>query len=144
MKQNTGCILQLPRNKEIVETATNYIWLDEDGILYSLAKGHEPTVEDVKENLATFKRLLGNKKTCLITDTSKTKYYTIEKRNMMTRALPKLFCAVAIVPCTSIGKVMGNILFKRGKNFPVKVFDNLEEAKLWAKQYCDPSGKCDG
>lgn len=128
------CPLQLPNDQEIIETKTNYFWFEED-ILYSISKGHLSGVPDVHETMAVLKQLVGKRKVCFIADTSKTKYHTIEMRDIITRLLPELFKAIALVPCKPVGKIMGSILFMRRKNCPVKIFDTLEAAKDWIEQY---------
>ncbi|MGZ3862762.1 MAG: DUF7793 family protein [Bacteroidia bacterium] len=134
MEKENGCAVHVPTDRKVTETATSNFWFD-DGILYSTSKGHNATIEDVHDNIAVMKKLVGSNKVCFIADTSETRYYTIEMRDVLTRALPELFKAIALVPCKPMGKIMGSMLFMRRKHFPVQIFEKLEDAKEWIKQY---------
>jgi hypothetical protein len=133
-RSNTDCVLQAPTNKNIIDTPLAQFWFDGD-ILYSVSKKGLRGLEELKETLAIIRSLVGNNKTCLIADTSNTQYYTIEMREELTRVFVKLFKAVALLPCSPMGKIMANILFMREKGLQAKVFNNIEEAKQWIREY---------
>jgi hypothetical protein len=135
MKSDQKCLLELPNNKEVVESPTAYLWIDNDGILNSIAKNVPRTIESVKESIAVIKKMIGDKKICFLADTSNTTYYTIEMREELNSKLNPLFKAIALVPCTQTGKMIGSILFMRKELCPIKFFDNIEEARNWLKQF---------
>jgi hypothetical protein len=128
------CELQLPKGKNIIETPIAYFWSDEEGIWYSVGRRNGRTLENVKESIKILKSKIGNKKICLISDTSKSSYYSIEMREELNRSLSKIIKAIALVPCTPTGKMLATILFNRKTEFPTKIFNNLNEAKEWIKQ----------
>lgn len=132
---NNNCELRLPTDRKIIDTPIANFWFDDEGILNSIGKGGPRTMRELKETIRIIEKIVGKKKVCYIVDTSYTGYYTIEMRDVLTKAVRSLFKAVALVPCTSTGKVMSTILFKRDKNQPVKRFETLSGAKEWLKNY---------
>jgi hypothetical protein len=128
------CVLQPPVNKEIIDTKTSILWFDE-GILYSIAKKKPRTLEDIKDSIKTLKNIIGTKKVCLITDTTNTQAYSMEMREELTRELSKLFKAIAILPCSPVGEMIGAIIFMGQDKVPSMMFDKVEEAKEWIGQY---------
>jgi hypothetical protein len=134
LKGNYECGLKLPTDKNVTESPTSFLWLDDDGFLNLMSKGGTRSLKDLKETIKIIKGIIGNKKTCLIADTTNTKYYSIEMREELSQAVRSLFKAIALVPCTATGKIIGSILFMRKKPCPVKFFSTLDQAKKWLKQ----------
>jgi hypothetical protein len=132
---NHNCELRLPTDRKIIDTPIAHFWFDDDGILNSIGKDGKRTMKDLKETIRIIEKAVGRKKVCYIVDTANTGYYTIEMREVLTKAVRSLFKAVALLPCTPTGKVMSTILFKRDKNYPAKRFETLSGAKEWLKNY---------
>jgi hypothetical protein len=128
------CILPIPAKGNVIDTPLAKLWFEED-ILFSVSKDGNRNMADLKKTLQIIKDMVGNKKVLLIADTSNTQYYNIEMRNELISSFTKLLKAVALVPCTPMGKIMATILFKRQDILPAKLFDDLEEAKAWIAQY---------
>ena len=135
MKPENKCALQLPKDKEIIESPTAHLWIDDDGILNSISKEGARTMAGVKETIRVIKEMTGGEKICYLADTSNATYYTIEMRNELSNNIHTSFKAVALVPCTETGKVMGSILFMRKKPCPIKFFEDIDEAKAWLKGF---------
>jgi hypothetical protein len=129
VKDNLECGLKFPTDKKVVETPTSFLWLDDDGFLNLLSKDGTRSMKDLKETIKIIRGIIGNKKTCLIADTTNTKYYSIEMREELSHAVRSLFKAIALIPCTATGKILGSILFMRKKPCPVKFFSTLDQAK---------------
>jgi hypothetical protein len=140
-KSNLECGLKLPTDKEVIESPTSFLWVDEDGFLNSLSKGGTRTMKELKETIRIIKKIAGNKKICFIADTTNTRYYTIEMREELSHAVRSLFKAIALIPCTATGKLMGSILFMRKYPCPVKFFNSLDKAKEWLRQIDKESGE---
>ena len=103
MKTEQKCILDLPKDKKIIESSTTYLWTDEDGILNAVSKDVPRTLENIRETISIIKKMIGDKKVCFLADTSNTTYYTIEMREELYSGLNPMFKAVALVPCTHTG-----------------------------------------
>src|SRR5437868_6871967 len=100
MRLEPECELKLPDDKEIIDTPIAHFWFDENCILYSIAKPEPGNIEIIRESMGILKSKIGNKKVCLISDTSQTSYYTVEMREELARSLAPLLKAIALVPCT--------------------------------------------
>jgi hypothetical protein len=130
------CTIKRPDDAILIETPVTSFWLDKDGILYSQPRDIKRTEENVKQSFAILKERLGNKKVCLISDTTYTPPYTMDARLLVAEEMPKLVKAVAIISCSPMGRMVGNTLFLARKTpYPVKMFDDPEEAKEWIRQY---------
>lgn len=135
-KDESKCGLVLPREKEIIETATTYLWFEEDGILCALAKTAPRDEENVTETLDALYRMTAGKRVCMLCDTNKIGYYSVERREQLSTAVFDIFRAVALVPCNRMGKLLGAFFFMRKKKkLPVKLFDDVEEAKVWLRSF---------
>jgi len=134
MEPDHKCGIQVPDDAEVIDTPIGYFWF-EKSILYSVGKKKTRDMEMVKESMAILRNKVGDKKVCLISDTTNTTYYNIEMREELAHSLSDIVKAIAIVPCSPSGKLMGSILFMRNTGFPAKLFDDLEEAKKWIKQF---------
>jgi hypothetical protein len=130
------CKIDRPDDAEIIETPVTTFWIDKEGILFSQPLDVERTEENVKHSLAILKQRLGDKKVCMISDTTYTPPYTVDARVLLAEEMPKMFKAVAVLSCSPLGKMIGSLLFlSKRSSYPVKMFDNAEEAKAWLKQY---------
>lgn len=136
MELKNNCELEIPKDKEFIDTPIGYFWFDDDGILNSVGKKKTRTMKMLKGSMKILKERIGNRKVCMISDTSNTSYYTIEMREELARSLSQMVKAIALVPCTETGKLLASIIFMRKTGFPTKIFTDLSEAKEWIKQYC--------
>ena len=135
MKLKNNCELELPKDKELIDTPIGYFWFDEDGIMNSVGKKETRNMRMLKESMRILKKHIGNKKVCMISDTTNTSYYTIEMREELGHSLSNMVKAIALVPCTQTGKLLASMIFMRKTGFPTKIFTNLSEAREWIKHY---------
>ncbi|MCE3229010.1 MAG: hypothetical protein K0S32_3561 [Bacteroidetes bacterium] len=132
----TNCRVAKPDDAEIIETPVTSFWLDSEGILYSHPRDVERTEENVKHSLAILKERLGDKKVCMISDTTYTPPYTVDARILLAEEMPKMLKAVAVLSCSPLGKMIGSKLFmSKPLPYPVKMFDDPDKAKEWIRQY---------
>jgi len=126
-----------PENVKVHELPTSTIWLDEDGILYSVSKkASHRTVEEAEAALKKFMEVTGGRKLCMISDNTESPPVSKEMRDYAAKVLPNMTKAIAILSRSSVGRMAANLFFSLKKQpFPVKFFENEEEAKEWIKQY---------
>jgi hypothetical protein len=127
-----------PENKMIYETPLVSCWMGDDGILYSISKPVERTIENYRILFDLYKKLSdnGTHKICTIGDVSKASPLSHEVRKYISEELPKYVRAMALVSDTPVGKTVGTIFNKiNEQSYPSQVFDNLQDAKEWIKQY---------
>jgi hypothetical protein len=126
-----------PENVKIYDLPNSTIWFDEDGILYSVAKKLPPqSLEDAKKSMVDFLKITGGKKVCLLSDSTDSPPVNKELRDYAAEVIPEIAKAIAIMSRSSVGKMAANLFFSLKKQpYPVKFFDDQEEARQWLKQY---------
>jgi hypothetical protein len=125
-----------PKDAEVFDMPTSIMWF-EDGILCSVAKKVPPqTIEEARDTMVEFKKIVGDKKICLLSDSSDSPPVSKEMRDYAAEVIPQVAKAVAIISRSALGKMSANLFFALKKQpYPVRFFDNKEEAKQWLKQY---------
>jgi hypothetical protein len=129
--------MEPPKNTEIIEWETSTIWFDENGILCSISKkARAQSLEEIKENLETFKKLIGEKKICMLLDVTHSAESTKEARDYAAIEFPKFVKAIAMVSSSVLGKMLANLFFSiKAQPYPAKMFNDEKEAKEWLKHY---------
>ncbi|CAN5904937.1 hypothetical protein BH11BAC7_BH11BAC7_33920 [soil metagenome] len=125
-----------PKDVKVYDMATSVMWF-EDGILCSVAKKVPPqTLEEAKETMVEFKKIIGDKKICLLSDSTDSPPVGKEMRDYAAEVIPEIAKAIAVMSRSALGKMAANLFFALKKQpYPVRFFDNKEEAKEWLKQY---------
>ena len=127
-----------PDQKTVVyELSNSTLWMDEDGILWSVSKKAPPqTVEQAHKDMEKLRSLVGNKKVCLLADVTHSTEISREMREFAAAELPKIIKAIAMVSGSSLGKMFANIFFRlKTQPYPVKMFNHVEDARKWLLQY---------
>jgi hypothetical protein len=129
--------MQPPKDAKVIEWETSTFWFDEDGILYSISKkAPKQTLEQAKEQVEKFKQLIGDKKVCMMIDVTNTAESTKEVRDFAAKEFPKFIKAIAMISSSALGKMLANLFFTvKSQPYPVKMFNDTNEAKEWLKQY---------
>ncbi|UPT67365.1 MAG: hypothetical protein M0D57_01340 [Sphingobacteriales bacterium JAD_PAG50586_3] len=133
-------LLKLPNDKIVKEIPRLYYWLEEDGIVCSLGKktGATVTADETRIVLNDFEKLAGTGpgNFCLLSDLTYSAQNNIEARKYILDRLPKMLAAFAMVTASPTGLVVSSTyLALKNTLFPVKIFDNVEEAKEWLRQH---------
>ncbi len=126
-----------PENVKVIDFPTSIMWFDEYGILCSVAKKvPQQTVEEAKKSMIEFKKIIGEKKVCLLSDNTDSPPVNKEMRDFAAEVIPEIVKAIAVLSNSAVGKMAANLFFSLKKQaYPVKFFDQEEEAKQWLKQY---------
>jgi len=103
--------MELPKDKEIFEGEIATCWLDDDGILISLSKSPRRTVANITANIALVKRITNNKKVPLLIYLSSSPVRDKETRKFVTKELPNVYTAMAMVSKPGLAKFIMNFLF---------------------------------
>ncbi|WP_020601890.1 STAS/SEC14 domain-containing protein [Spirosoma spitsbergense] len=127
----------IPENSDVYELPTSTIWFDENGILCSIAKKvPQQTVEEAKKTMEEFRKITGEKKVCLLSDSTDSPPANKEMRDYAAEVIPEIAKAVAIISRSAVGKMAANLFFSIKKQpYPVKMFMDETEAKDWLKHY---------
>jgi hypothetical protein len=129
--------MEIPTNTKVIEWPTSTIWFDENGILCSISKKAPPqTLEEARKTLEDFKKLIGNRKVCMLIDVTDTPESSKELRDYAAAEFPKFVKAMAMLSKSVLGKMLANLFFSvKAQPYPAKMFNTEAEAKEWLKQY---------
>jgi len=124
-----------PSNREIFEGEIASYWF-EDGILVSLSKSPQRTVENIRGNVELVKKITNNNPVPLLIYLSNSPVPDKATRKFSTEQLPVIYTAMAIVSRPGLARFIMNILFAlKAPPIPMKSFTNDNEAKVWLKQF---------
>lgn len=127
--------MQPPTDRKVVEGEIATYWFD-DGILVSLSKSPQRTVENIKGNVALVKEITNNKRVPLLIYLSNSPVPDKETRKFATTQLPVIYTAMAMVSKPGLAKFIMNILFAlKPPPIPMKSFTDDKAAKEWLQQY---------
>lgn len=130
-------MLNIPDNVNIKEWGNSTTWFNEDGILYSVSrKGPPPSLDESRAQIEEFKKMIGNKKICMLADVTNTTESSREVRDYAAEELPKFIKAIAMVSGSAVGKMLANLFFTiKTQPYPTKMFSNEKDAKKWLEQF---------
>jgi hypothetical protein len=124
-----------PADRETFEGEIATYWF-EDGMLISLSKSVQRTVENIAGNVAFVKQLTDNKPVPLLIYLAPSPVPDKATRKFSTEQLPVIYTAMAMVAKPGLSRFIMNILFAlKPPPIPMKSFTNDKDAKEWLKQY---------
>lgn len=128
--------MQLPKDRTIFEGELASFWFDENGFLCAQAKNTPRTLERQKENYALIRKISGNKKVCLLTDTTSSSAQDRATREYTATEIPHIFKAMAIISTSAAGRMVANLFIALKDNpIPIKIFGDESSAREWLKTY---------
>lgn len=131
-------MLKPPPNTEIVNLPTAIIWFDDDDeFVCAVSKQEtERTPEVIQETLEGLKKLIGDKKVCLLIDVTHISEISREGRDLLAKEFPRFIKAVSVISGSAFGKMVANIFFTIKKQpYPIKMFNDDKKAREWLKQH---------
>ena len=127
--------MQPPTDRKVTEGEIATYWFD-DGILVSLSKSPQRTVENINGNVALVQEITNNKRVPLLIYLSNSPVPDKETRKFATTQLPVIYTAMAMVSKPGLAKFIMNILFAlKPPPIPMKSFTDDKAAKEWLQQY---------
>jgi len=127
--------MEIPKDRKVYEGEIATYWFD-DGILVSLSKSPQRTVENISGNVALVKKITGSKPVPLLIYLSNSPVPDKETRKFSTTQLPLIYSAMAMVSRPGLSRFIMNILFSlKPPPIPMKSFTDDKAAKQWLKQY---------
>ena len=133
--------MQAPKNTDLYETASSVTWLDEDGIICSVAKKAPPqTLEQAKKEIEGFRKKYGDKKYCMLLDITNAPPSSKEVRDWAAPELSKMVIAIAMISESALGRMIANLFFGLKKPaYFTKMFSNEQKAREWLMHYLSKS-----
>ena len=127
--------MKQPTDRQIFEGEIATYWFD-DGILVSLSKSPQRTVENITNNVALVKSITNNKRVPLLIYLSNSPVPDKETRKFAAEQLPVIYSAMAMVSKPGLAKFIMNILFMlKPPPIPMKSFTDDKTAKEWLRNY---------
>jgi len=132
--------MEIPNNVTTYELQESIVWIDNDGIVYSVPKPGITTnfsKESSKQDMIRFGEITGNKKVCLIIESNPhSKPPAKEQRDFIADQLNSFTKAMAIIITSPVSKMIANLFFGlKPPKYPAKMFTSVEDAREWVKQY---------
>jgi hypothetical protein len=133
-------MIPIPTDRKVLELTNSFVWLDDDGVMYSVGKPGERKPFDPAEAEAQMKQLrelIGDKKVCMILETnSGSQPPKKEDREWIARELNSITKAMAIIALTPLSRMVANLFFGlKPPAYPARFFGDVGEARKWIKQY---------
>lgn len=111
-------------------------WFDGEGILHSQSNATQRTLENTGRNFELVRRISGGKKVCHVARVAFSKKPDLATRDFVTRELPSVYKAMAMLSTSGVGILIMTVLFKLKKPpIPIKTFRSEAKALAWIKQY---------
>lgn len=119
------------------EFLNSFVWLDEDGILWSREKETyvDPNREQIKEEIDRLLTLTGEKLCMIVEPNSRSKTPEAADRDYVNQQLARVVKAMAVIHHSLFQKLLADIFFHLvPPSYPTKMFTNKEEALKWLRQ----------
>jgi hypothetical protein len=131
-----GTAIKPPEGAEKFSGDFATYWFDEEGILHSLSNGSTRTLETARRTFELLKSKTKGKKVCTIAYVTMSKKPDQATRDYVTRELPSVYKAMALVSKSGVGRLIMSVLFRFQKPaVPMKTFSDAAKAKVWLRQY---------
>jgi hypothetical protein len=132
--------MEIPANQKIYHLTSSVIWISDEGIVYSKIREDAPeerTNEEISQDMAQLKKIIGDKKVCLVGESSpRQKPMKKEQRDFIAEQINSIVKAMAIVTSSPLSRMMANLFFSfKPPQYPVKMFQNEKDATEWIRQY---------
>ena len=122
----------IPEDIEIIETPIAVNWLDEHGVICSISKSGNQSIDEFEEHFAELVKLGQNKKRPFLIDPTLARPLKIEERKYLNEKLTSIMSCAAFITENKMMKIGVNIYFRiRPTEIPMKMFSEFEEAQEW-------------
>lgn len=130
-------MLVVPANTTLYETRISTHWINEHGIMYSIANNKERTIENYADVLALYARFTRDgKKLCLLLDISEAGPMDKSVITHVSSEIPKYIKAAALITSVPLKNTSMVTFMKLAfGGLPVQLCNTVEEAEEWLKNY---------
>jgi hypothetical protein len=132
--------MEIPIDRKVYELSGSYIWISDEGIVYSRPREDAPaeqTNEEIHREMEDLKKIIGDKKICLVGESNpRQKPPKKEQRDYIADQISSVVKAMAIVTSSPLSRMMANLFFSfKPPQYPMKMFQNEKDATQWIRQY---------
>ncbi|MFL5765664.1 MAG: hypothetical protein ACJ77K_17090 [Bacteroidia bacterium] len=129
-----NCKLKIPTGVRQIEVEIAYLALKGD-VIYSISKNVKRTTANVKEFFDSVRKLSGNKKVYMISETTYMQPYTAQVKKYFNEEMIGICKGLAVVSCRPLGKIVpATVILSQKPPFPVRIFDTSQEACDWIEE----------
>jgi GTPase len=131
-------VLELPADKEVHELLNSYVWLDEEGILWSREKDcyTDPNRSQITEEIDRILQITGGKVCMIVEPNTRSKVPAAADREFVNQQLERVVKALAIINHSLFQKLLADIFFHLvPPRYPTRMFTSSEEAVKWVRQF---------
>jgi hypothetical protein len=123
-------------NSKVYSRVLSTVWIDKDGVLFSVFKHIPRNLARCKERTAFIKSLTKNEAVCTIMDVSLSGIMDGEARRHIKKEFPSVYKALAVVAVSPLGKLIATLATDLAPaSVPTHIFEDIVKAKDWIKQY---------
>lgn len=129
--------MDIPENAKVYDTPLTTCYMGEDGIVYSVSKSTERTIENYKILFEVYAELSqnGKNKFCIIGDITDAKPLENDVRKFVETETAKYIRAMALVSKSTLGGAIGSVFKMLSSNpYPIATFTDRDEAIDWLHQ----------
>jgi hypothetical protein len=132
--------MEIPKGVKTYEMTSSIMWINEEGILFSVPKPGAPpelSMDEINEEMKKFRAIVGNKKVCMVTEANpQSRPPTKSERDFIANIINDVTKAMAIVTTSPVARMIANLFFGlKPPPYPAKMFSNEKEALEWIKQF---------
>jgi hypothetical protein len=129
-----GCRLEIPVGIKLVEVEVGTLGIEED-VVYCRSKNVPRTMANMIEFFHVLNKLSDGKKVYIVAETTEMQPYTPRVKEYFNAEMIKICKGMATVTCKPLGKILpAAVLLSRKPPFPVRMFENSEDACEWIKE----------
>jgi hypothetical protein len=132
--------MEIPKGVKTYEMTSSIMWIDDEGILFSVPKPGPPpelNMDEITKEMERFKAIVGNKKVCMVSEANaQSRPPTKSERDMVANLINEVTKAMAIVTTSPVARMIANLFFGlKPPPYPAKMFSNEKEAVEWIRQF---------
>src|SRR4051812_7561355 len=118
--------MEIPKGVKTYEMTSSIMWIDEEGILFSVPKPGPPpefNMDEINKELEKFRDIVGNKKICMVSEANpNARPPTKSERDMAANLINDIAKAMAIVTTSPVARMIANLFFGlKPPTYPAKM-----------------------
>jgi|SRR5687768_560319 len=135
--------MEIPTNVTVHELTSSFIWINDEGILFSTPKPGKPpelSLDQLDVEMKKFNEIIGHKKICMVSEANpQSRPPNKQERERIAELINEVTTAMAIITNSPVSRMIANLFFGlKPPPYPVKMFSNENDAVEWIRQYNKP------
>ncbi len=132
--------MEIPTNVKTHNMSSSTIWINNEGILFSVPHPGKPVDMDrvsILDEMKKFREIIGNKKICMVSLANpQSRPPTKDERDFIADQINDIVKAMAVITTSPVSRMIANLFFGlKPPPYPAKMFSNEKDAVEWIRQY---------